>query len=458
MRNKRTKQILLWVSVALAALLAVYGVLRFAFSIDVLDQSGWNTKKGYVRYLNYWGRPLTGWQEIEGNSYYFSPDDGAMATGWNEIDGAKYYFHEDGARAGGWLELSGNSYYLQDDGVMQTGWLQLEGQKYYLAPQDGAMAVGWLEVNGNRMYFAEDGSLQTGWQTLDGKLYYLTPEGTAVSGWVELDGVRYQFADDGSAVTGWFEDDSGRYFFGEDGKPQSGWLDWEQKRYYLNADGSVTTGWMEDGVERYYFLPSGRMAIGEVEIDGVSRFFTSKGKEVLMCNPWHPVPADYAPEMVAVEGKMFASSAKEPLEKMLAAGREEGLVLGINNSYRSISHQQGLWNNKVATLMEEGLSKEQAEKMAGTSIAIPGHSEHQTGLAFDINSGYRVYEWLGEHCWEYGFILRYPEDKISITGIIYEPWHFRYVGEELSLELKELGLCMEEYMSQLTAQQKLIAD
>lgn len=458
MRNRRTKQILLWVAIALAVLAVTYCVLRFAFSVDVLDQSGWNTGKGYARYLDYWGRARTGWQEIEGNTYYFAPENGAMATGWHEIDGAKYYFREDGTRADRWLEVDGKRYYLGEDGALTTGWLQLENKKYYFAAEDGAMAVGWLELDGSRMYFAGDGSLQTGWQTLDGKLYYLTPEGTTVSGWVELDGIRYRFAEDGSAAVGWYEDDSGRYFFGEDGKPQTGWLDWEQKRYFLKEDGSVTTGWMEDGDDRYYFLPSGRMAIGEVEVDGVSRFFTSKGKEVLMCNPWHPIPADFETDMVEIEGKLIDRKAKEPLEQMLAAGRAEGIVIGINNSYRSVENQRSSWNASVALLMEEGLSKEQAEKHVGTVLAIPGHSEHHTGLALDVNSGYRVYEWLGEHCWEYGFILRYPDDKTSITGIKYEAWHFRYVGTELSLELKELGLCMEEYMTELTEQQKRIED
>ena len=438
MKKKIILRIGLGVLAGIVALVAVYCVLRFGFSIDVLDQSGWDTKDGTTRYLDYWGKPRTGWLEVDGKKCYFVPESGAMAIGWNNVEGRQYYFGEDGDRATGWLEVDGKHYYLDDGGVLVTGWLAVDGQTYYFAPEDGAMTVGWL--------------------TLEDKQYYFNQEGATVAGWQELEDGRRWFADDGSMVTGWVEDDSGRYFLGEDGLPQTGWLDWEEKHYFLKDDGSVTIGWMEDGQDRYYFLPSGRMAIGEVEIDGVSRFFTSKGKEVLMCNPWHPIPADFELDLVALEGKMFDASAKEPMEQMLAAGRAEGIVLGINNSYRSHANQQSSWNASIAQMMEEGLTEEQAKVFVGKALAIPGHSEHETGLAFDINSGYKVYEWLGEHCWEYGFILRYPEDKVSITGIQYEPWHFRYVGTELSLELKELDQCMEEYMTELTAQQKRIAD
>ena len=92
---------------------------------------------------------------------------------------------------------------------------------------------------------------------------------------------------------------------------------------------------------------------------------------------------------------------------------------------------------------------------------MPGTSEHQLGLAVDIVDVNYPYlddhqatmpaqKWLMEHCWEYGFVLRYPDDKTDVTGIIYEPWHYRYVGKELAAELYELGLTVEEYMQKLT--------
>ena len=463
MRGKFVKRILPWIIVGLAvfmlfALAATYCVLRFGFSIDVLDRSGWSTKGDTVRYLNYWGQPRTGWQEIDENCYYFASENGAMVTGWSDIDEARYYFSEDGIRATGMVQVENKTYYFGETGAMVTEWMQLDGNSYYFSTEDGAMAVGWNELDGKRMYFSEEGVLQTGWLTLEGVPYYLAEDGGAVSGWVELDGVRHFFNEDGSAVVGWYEDDTGRYFFGEDGHPASGWLDWERKKYYLNEDGTVKVGWLTIEEDRYYFLPSGRMAIGEVEVDGVSRFFSSTGKEVLMCNPWHAIPEDFQLDLVNIQGFQIDRKAKEPLQQMMDACRAANIYIGINNTYRSHTLQTQMWNARVAERMAEGLTKEQAEAKTGESLAIPGHSEHETGLALDINSGNALYKWMAENCWDFGFILRYPDDRMDITGIIYEPWHFRYVGTELSLELKELGLCMEEYFNMLTEQQKEIAD
>jgi len=441
MRRRTARRIRCWLLIALAVLVvlgATYCVLRFGFSIDVLDRTGWNEKNGITRYLDYWGRPQTGWRVIDDNTYYFAQKDGAMVTGWTEIDGARYYFREDGTKASGWLETDGDRYWLGSDGALDTGWLQLDGKTYYLAPETGKATLGWL--------------------VKDDKKYYFTEDGSAATGWTELEGVRFYFREDGSVATGWVEDASGRYYFDENGYPQSGWLEWEQKKYYLNADGSVTTGWLTLEQDRYYFLPTGRMAIGEVEVDGVSRFFTSKGKEVLLCNPWHPIPADFELDLVDTNGKKIDRDAKEPLEQMMQAAKDAGIRIGINNSYRSHATQQRMWDKRLAQRLAEGMTQEEAVAKIGESLAIPGHSEHETGLALDVNSGSRVYKWLGENCWDYGFILRYPDDKIDITGIIYEPWHFRYVGTELSLELKELGLCMEEYMTMLNEQQQKIPD
>lgn len=437
MRRRVKRRILAAVSITLVALVAAYCTARFAFGFDVLDRTGFATEDGTTRYLDYWGRPQTGWQEIENKTYYFAPEEGNMVTGWQDVDGARYYFGQDGAKACGWLELEGKRYWLGEDGALTTGWLNLEDKTYYLAPEGGAATVGWLQLDGKQYYFAENG--------------------TTVSGWLEIDGIRYRFNEDGSAVTGWFEDGT-RYYFGEDGKPQSGWLEWEQKTYYLKEDGSVTVGWMTVEEDRYYFLPTGRMAIGEVEVDGVARFFDSSGKETLMCNPWHAIPEDFVLDLVDINGKKIDRNAKEPMQQMIDAAKADGVKIVNNNSYRSHATQKGMWNKRVSERMEAGMTRAQAEKETGKSLAIPGHSEHETGLAFDVNNGKNVYKWLGEHCWDYGFILRYPDDRMSITGIIYEPWHFRYVGTELSLELKELGLCMEEYFDMLTEQQKAIAD
>jgi len=431
-------------------IVAAYCMLRFGFGKDVLDRSGWKTQNGIVQFRDYYGKPRTGWLYIEEKLYYFNPENGAMATGWQIVDGEQYYFGTDGVRMTGWQTVDGNTYYLGDDGKMVTGWQQIGGKSYCFTA-NGAMArSGWQNIDGKYSYFSDEGTALTGWQMIEGALYYFTAEGYTVSGWTELDNVRFHFEDSGKVSTGWFEDETGKFYFDEDGRPHNGWLDYEQKRYYCNTDGTLATGWLTEGEDRYYLYSDGTMAVGEVKIEEVSHFFTSKGKYVLMCNPWYAVPEDYVLKMSNIEGYQFASVGRDALAKMMEDCRASGNGVTINNTYRSKATQQWMWDSSVNKFMAQGMTKEEAEKETGKTTAIPGHSEHQTGLAVDLNGPQATYDWLGEHCWEYGFILRYPDDKIDITGIVYEPWHFRYVGTELSLELQELGITMEEYMTQLT--------
>ena len=95
--------------------------------------------------------------------------------------------------------------------------------------------------------------------------------------------------------------------------------------------------------------------------------------------------------------------------------------------------------------MDTGMTYQEAYEETLKTVALPGTSEHQLGLSADL-TGKEANKWLAEHCWEYGFILCYPEGKKDITGIINEPWHFRYVGTRVSLDMKDTGLCLEEYL------------
>lgn len=354
--------------------------------------------------------PLLSWQELDGKTFYFLPETGEMVKLWQEIDGARYYFGEDGVLATGWLEL--------DDGVFYLG-------------NDGKMVTGPATVDGKLYFFAETGHMQTGRQTVDGATYFFTPTG---------------------AATGWYQEGEHTYYLAADGKMQTGWLELEGKRYYLGEDGAVVTGWQTFGADKYYFREDGHMAIGQLEIDGVNRFFTSTGKYVIMPNPWNPVPEDYELNLVDIEGHKFDAAGRDALAAMLKGCRNAGHDCDINNTYRSKATQQYLWDNGIKKRMDKGMTYDEALADTKRAVMIPGHSEHQTGLAVDIDADDAADAWLGEHCWEYGFILRYPDDREEITGIKYEPWHFRYVGTELSLELKELGMCMEEYMDMLTRQ------
>ena len=444
----KTKRIIALVAASIALLGAIYCLLRFGFSIDPFDKSGWYEKNGTTQYRDYFGNPRTGWQYIDEKLYYFHPDTGNMATGWQEVEGNRYYMGADGVRATGWLKTDQATYYLGADGKIVTGWQQIEG-KNYLFTDSGTMATGWQTVDGHRSYFSQEGVALTGWQTLEGKRYYFDANGYAVTGTLTLEGTTYQFNEDGSVFTGWFTNETGKYYLTE-GKPHVGWLELGEKRYYFGENGLMVTGWVTDGNDRHYLYEDGSFAVGRVEIEGKPHFFSSKGKWVLFCNPWNPVPEDYELKLVSIEGFRFDSVGRDSLQEMMDACRAAGHNVTINNSYRSKATQQYMWNKSVNQYIAQGMTKEEAEAETGKSTAIPGHSEHQTGLAVDLNGADETYAWLAEHCWDYGFILRYPDDKIEITGIIYEPWHFRYVGKELSLELKALGITMEEYFAQLT--------
>lgn len=272
------------------------------------------------------------------------------------------------------------------------------------------------------------------------------------SGWYEENGQRQYLDYYGDPMPGWQTAEGDRYYFDENGIPLTGWVTLQGKDYYFLPQGILAAGWLEEGTDRYYLREDGVMAVGKVEIDGVTRFFTSKGKYVVMVNPWYFVPEDYELNMTKVEGYEFDVAGAEPLQKMLEDCRKAGYSCTINNTYRSKAVQQYMWDVRIEQRMAEGMSYDEAIAFIGQSLAKVGASEHHLGLAVDLDCSDAAYEWLAEHCWDYGFIVRYPVGKTSVTGIIYEPWHFRYVGTELSLELEELDLCMEEYMDMLTKQ------
>ena len=179
-----------------------------------------------------------------------------------------------------------------------------------------------------------------------------------------------------------------------------------------------------------------------------------------LVNPWTPLPEGYQPTLATVEnGYQVDQRCADHLEAMLAACREAGLSPVLCSAYRTQEKQTALYENLVGKRMAQGLSREDAETQAAKEVARPGTSEHQLGLAVDIvDASYQlldtrqedtpVQQWLMEHCWEYGFLLRYPPDKGAVTGIIYEPWHYRYVGWDHAQAIGQAGLCLEEFLTQ----------
>lgn len=437
------KKLLIVLAVILACI--AVGILGWELYDRNTDRSGWKTSGDNLYYTDFYGDPVSGWQEIDGKTYYFGLNK-YLHTGWLHAEDGSYFFRDDGSMHTGWLEAEDGRYFFRDDGRMYTGWMEDEDGRYFFS-DDGRMYTGWLDAEEGSFFFLDDGRMQTGWVERNGQRRYITEDGTPHTGWLELEEGTYYLDSDGTLHTGWLELEEGTYYLSSDGTPYAGWLEDGDNRYYLNEDGTIYTGWLEQGEYRYYFLENGVMATGPNQIDGTTYYFTPHGIHLILVNRDHPVPEDYKPELMTVSpyGFQVDVSCLDALNQMLADCRAAGCSFTFNSAYRSVEEQWWILNTRTKEYMATGLSYGAAYSKTLLSVAYPGTSEHHLGLAVDI-LGNAALKWLQEHCWEYGFILRYLEGKTDITGIMHEPWHFRYVGKEVSMDMKDTGLCLEEYL------------
>ena len=178
-----------------------------------------------------------------------------------------------------------------------------------------------------------------------------------------------------------------------------------------------------------------------------------------LVNKWNLLPESHNPSLTQLKnGHAIDERAYPDLQDMMDDCRAAGRNPLICSSYRTMDKQKKLYKNKVDEHLAQGYSQESAESAAGELVAVPGTSEHQFGLALDIvdvanqvpderQENTEVQKWLMKNSWKYGFILRYPTDKSDITGISYEPWHYRYVGKEAAKEIYEAEICLEEYLN-----------
>ena len=380
-------------------------------------------------------------------------------TGWVEKDGNTYYYLEDGTAASGWLELDGNRYHFGSDGQLEKGFREIDGEVFYFQ-SDGARVSGWLELDGRRFYLRRSGSLVTGWLSLEGQRYYLTENGAA-TGICTVDGSSYVFDREGRLTSGWAELENGTAYGDLNCHPVTGWQEIDGQRYHFTEDGLLQTGWAEIDGFTYCFREDGTPMQGITPIGQ----FASTGQLVILVNPWNFVPENYTVELKEInEYHQVAAIAYSDMAEMLTDCENAGHQPVVCSSYRTQEYQEGLFQRKIERLLEEennGYTEEEARTVAARSVAIPGTSEHQLGLALDIidNRNWNLDEsqarmptqqWLMENSWRYGWILRYPDEKSEITGSIYEPWHYRYVGREVAAEIHELDLCLEEYLMMLT--------
>jgi len=182
---------------------------------------------------------------------------------------------------------------------------------------------------------------------------------------------------------------------------------------------------------------------------------------LILINPWNSLPENFKVERTQLKnGHSIDKRAYPELQEMMDDARKQGLSPLICSSYRTNEKQTTLFQNQIKKQLAKGLSNERAIEEAKKWVAEPGTSEHQVGLAVDIVAiSYQILDekqadtkeqkWLMENSYKYGFILRYPKDKVNVTGIAYEPWHYRYVGKEAAKEIYEKGICLEEYIESL---------
>ena len=239
-------------------------------------------------------------------------------------------------------------------------------------------------------------------------------------------------------------------------------IEWENLSFVADVREAKEEGNPREDSSREEQETFSGMISEEEEMENISGYASGKEEpwNLRLVNFSHSLPEDFSVDLTEVgDGHQVDSRIAGALKEMIAAGKAEGYGIWIVSSYRTMEKQESLYERKVAQFQKQGYSLEEARRQAGTMVAVPGTSEHQLGLAVDLVSSEYTglderqektgsYQWLVRHCAEYGFILRYPNDKTEMTGIIYEPWHFRYVGVEAAREIMDQGICLEEYLEQ----------
>ncbi|CJP08740.1 pneumococcal surface protein [Streptococcus pneumoniae] len=315
----------------------------------------------------------------------------STASGWVKQDGTWYYFDGNGNPVkNAWQ----GSYYLKADGKMAQGeWVYDSSyQAWYYLKSDGFYA-------------------RNAWQGS----YYLKSNGKMAQG---------EWLYDSSYQTWYYLTSDGSYAYNT----------W-QGNYYLKSDGKMAVNeWVDGG--RYYVGATGLWKANS-KVSNKGSYYSLQGKydEIIVANKHYPMSKDYYPGENA--------TAKAAFLKLIAQMQKEGYAISDNYSgFRSYATQAQLYQSYV---------NQEGQAAADRYSARPGYSEHQTGLAFDVigTDGQLVEDagaaqWLLDYAPDYGFVVRYPRGKESVTGYMHEEWHLRYIGKEAK-EIAASGLTLEEY-------------
>ncbi|MCR5105620.1 MAG: M15 family metallopeptidase [Eubacterium sp.] len=235
--------------------------------------------------------------------------------------------------------------------------------------------------------------------------------------------------------------------------------------YWLGANGAWNEKyyggrWRKNSHGWWYEDASGWNPVNQwLWINGVKYWFGSDGYldeekwALILVNQNNPVPDNYSVNLTTLSnGKRIDSRIYSPLQEMFSAARASGLDMYVREGYRTRAEQQSIMDSRIQQYVSQGYSYSEAVQLARQYVAIPGRSEHELGICVDINATYDsysddVYAWLDSNAYKYGFIKRYPQNKSHITGISYEPWHYRYVGRSAAAEMYRTGMCLEEYLA-----------
>ncbi len=179
---------------------------------------------------------------------------------------------------------------------------------------------------------------------------------------------------------------------------------------------------------------------------------------LVLVNDRVSLPENWSVTPRMIDDEQVDLRAYQELSEMFAAAAEDDVWFWVVSGYRSVEQQEIVLERAIRENLKNGLSQEEAEADALRTVARPGYSEHHTGLAVDLNDvsddfeESKAYQWLSDHAAEYGFVQRYQKDKVEITGIDRESWHYRYVGKKHAREMKRLNFCLEEYVEYLKKQ------
>ena len=191
---------------------------------------------------------------------------------------------------------------------------------------------------------------------------------------------------------------------------------------------------------------------------------------LMLVNENHRIDRDYKPETIGVNGTSYQmiDEAAASLERMLKDMKKElGAAPMIVSTYRSYEHQERVFGRDVTMFKGQGMTEEEAIEKAKLYIALPGASEHQTALAVDLSNDGTLEEnfidseaglWIKENCHKYGYVVRYPKEKVEITKINYEPWHLRYLGQPYSDLMFQNDWCLEEFIENMKTEGSMVWD